>query len=56
MRIGIPKEVEAGETRVALIPSLIPLLLRDRHEVLVEQGLGSRPASPMPSISRQERP
>jgi alanine dehydrogenase len=26
MRIGIPKEVQVGETRVALIPSLIQLL------------------------------
>jgi proton-translocating NAD(P)+ transhydrogenase subunit alpha len=40
MRIGIPKEVQAGETRVALIPSLIPLLIKDRHEVLVEEGAG----------------
>jgi NAD(P) transhydrogenase subunit alpha len=40
MRIGIPKEVQAGETRVALIPSLISLLLKDQHEVLVEAGAG----------------
>src|SRR5438874_573674 len=40
MRIGIPKEVQAGETRVALIPSLFPLLIKDRHEVLVEAGAG----------------
>jgi len=40
MRIGIPKEVQSGETRVALIPSLIPLLIKDRHEVLVEAGAG----------------
>ena len=42
MRIGIPKEVQAGETRVALIPSLIPLLIKDQHEVLVEAGAGVR--------------
>jgi len=41
MRIGIPKEVQAGETRVALIPSLIPLLIKDQHEVLVEAGAGA---------------
>jgi NAD(P) transhydrogenase subunit alpha len=40
MRIGIPKEVQAGETRVALIPSLIRLLTKDQHEVLVETGAG----------------
>ena len=41
MRIGIPKEIQVGETRVALVPSLIPLLLKDRHEVLVESGAGA---------------
>lgn len=40
MKIGIPKEVQASETRVALVPGLIPLLIRDRHEVLVETGAG----------------
>ena len=40
MKIGIPKEVQAGETRVALVPILIPFLLKDRHEVLVEAGAG----------------
>src|SRR5579885_2427353 len=41
MKIGIPKEVQAGETRVALIPSLVPLLLKNQHEVLVEAGAGT---------------
>lgn len=40
MKIGIPREVQAGETRVVLIPSLILLLIKDRHEVLVEAGAG----------------
>ena len=40
MKIGIPKEVQAGETRVALVPGLIPLLIKDQHEVLVEMGAG----------------
>ena len=40
MKIGIPKETLQGETRVALIPSLIPPLVRDKHEVLVEHGAG----------------
>lgn len=40
MRIGIPKEVQPGETRVALVPSLVPLLVRDQHAVLVETGAG----------------
>lgn len=41
MKIGIPREVQAGETRVALIPGLITLLRKDQHEVLVEAGAGS---------------
>lgn len=40
MNIVIPKEVRQGETRVALIPSMIPPLIRDQHEVLVESGAG----------------
>jgi NAD(P) transhydrogenase subunit alpha len=42
MKIGIPREVQAGETRVALIPSLIPLLKKEQHEVLIEAGAGAR--------------
>src|SRR5579883_3116118 len=40
MRIGVPREVQDGETRVALVPGLIPALLKARHEVLVEAGAG----------------
>ncbi|MBN2011950.1 Re/Si-specific NAD(P)(+) transhydrogenase subunit alpha [candidate division KSB1 bacterium] len=40
MKIGIPKEIRAGETRVALIPPMIAGLIRDGHEVLVESGAG----------------
>ena len=40
MKIGISKEVQVGETRVALVPGLIPLLIKDQHEVLVEMGAG----------------
>lgn len=41
MKIGIPKEIQTGETRVALTPNLIALLKREQHEVLVEMGAGS---------------
>src|SRR5689334_9735056 len=41
MKIGTPREVHAGETRVALTPGLVPLLCKDGHEVLVETGAGS---------------
>ncbi|MDD2765378.1 MAG: Re/Si-specific NAD(P)(+) transhydrogenase subunit alpha [Opitutaceae bacterium] len=42
MKIGIPKETAAGETRVAFIPALAGALLRDQHEILVESGAGLR--------------
>ena len=42
MNIGIPKEIRAGETRVALTPAVIPQLLKDGHQVLVEAGAGTR--------------
>jgi NAD(P) transhydrogenase subunit alpha len=41
MRIAAANEVRAGETRVALTPDVVPLLLRDGHEVLVESGAGA---------------
>lgn len=41
MKIGIPKEIMDGETRVAVIPSMIPILTKDQHEVFVESGAGS---------------
>jgi NAD(P) transhydrogenase subunit alpha len=40
VKIAIPKEIRHGETRVAVIPSMVPLLLRDKHEVVVESGAG----------------
>lgn len=46
MKIGIPKETQPGETRVALIPSNISALTRDKHEVLVETGAGVSAAYP----------
>ena len=40
MKIGILKEIRPGETRVALIPSLLPALIRDKHEIIIETGAG----------------
>jgi len=45
-RIAVTKEKSVGETRVALIPSLVPLLIRDKHEVLIEQGAGLAASHP----------
>lgn len=40
MKIGIPREIAEGETRVAVVPSMIPLLTKNGHEVFVETGAG----------------
>lgn len=40
MKIGVPREVQNGETRVALTPSLLAQLGRDRYDVLIEAGAG----------------
>ncbi len=42
MKIGIPREHQAGETRVALTPGVLPLLLRDGHSVLVQTQAGAQ--------------
>jgi H+-translocating NAD(P) transhydrogenase subunit alpha len=41
MQIGIPREVRAGETRVALVPSLIPPLIKANHTILIESNAGA---------------
>lgn len=46
MKIGIPKETVAGETRVALIPSMVAPLTKQGHEVLVEAGAGMAASFP----------
>ncbi|MFQ5753590.1 MAG: Re/Si-specific NAD(P)(+) transhydrogenase subunit alpha [bacterium] len=40
MKIGIPKEISDKETRVAVVPSMIPLLKKRQHEVYVETSAG----------------
>lgn len=42
MKIGIPKEILDGETRVAVVPSMVAILKKSKHEVLVESGAGLR--------------
>lgn len=46
MIVGIPKETAPGECRVALVPSLVPLLLKAGHEILLEAGAGLRAGYP----------
>lgn len=40
MKIGVPREILAQETRVALIPANIKDFLKQNHEVLIEKGAG----------------
>lgn len=42
MIIGIPKEIKNHEYRVGATPSLVNLLVRDGHKVLIQQSAGSR--------------
>ncbi len=42
MKIGIPKEIQDGETRVSVIPSMVSILIKDEHEVFVETEAGLR--------------
>ncbi|MDD9823481.1 MAG: Re/Si-specific NAD(P)(+) transhydrogenase subunit alpha [Gammaproteobacteria bacterium] len=41
MKIGIPKETDAGETRVACVPAQVEFLRALGHEVLVERDAGA---------------
>ncbi len=40
MKIGVPKETFPGENRVALIPAVVPQLVKAGMEVIVESGAG----------------
>jgi NAD(P) transhydrogenase subunit alpha len=40
MKVGVPKEVAEGETRVGLVPETVGKLVKDGFEVLVETGAG----------------
>ncbi|RDV00375.1 Re/Si-specific NAD(P)(+) transhydrogenase subunit alpha [Trinickia dinghuensis] len=42
MKIGIPAEIRAGETRVAGTPETVKKLVSKGHAVLVEQGAGAQ--------------
>ncbi|HEY5994132.1 MAG TPA: Re/Si-specific NAD(P)(+) transhydrogenase subunit alpha [Gallionellaceae bacterium] len=46
MRIGIPAETRAGETRVAATPETVKKMLAAGHQVLVQQGAGSGASIP----------
>src|SRR5919197_6748706 len=41
MRVGVPKELEPGERRVALVPEIVSRLTSGGFEVAVERGAGT---------------
>jgi NAD(P) transhydrogenase subunit alpha len=46
MIVGVPKESFPGERRVALVPAVIPSLLKAGFEVVVESGAGAEAGYP----------
>jgi H+-translocating NAD(P) transhydrogenase subunit alpha len=53
MRIGIPKESGAGETRVAVIPAGVTTLVKAGLQVVVEAGAGAAAGFPDAAYSAQ---
>jgi len=41
LKIAVPREIAAGETRVALTPATVKQIIRDGHEVFIEPGAGA---------------
>jgi NAD(P) transhydrogenase subunit alpha len=46
VRIGVPRELEPGERRVALVPDAIERLAQNAFEVVVERGAGAEASFP----------
>ena len=40
MRVAVPREIVAGEKRVALVPEVIPHMVKLGHEVAIQSGAG----------------
>jgi alanine dehydrogenase len=53
MRIGLPREIKDGESRVALTPSGVRALIAAGHEVVIEAGLGTGVGFPDEAFSRE---
>jgi NAD(P) transhydrogenase subunit alpha len=53
MKIGVPKETFPDEHRVAIVPSVVPPLVKGGHEVIVETGAGA--AAGLPDAQFAER-
>src|SRR5437870_273086 len=46
MKIGIPTETRAGETRVAATPETVKKLVGGKHDVVVQSGAGTAASIP----------
>jgi NAD/NADP transhydrogenase alpha subunit len=53
MKIGIPKEIDAAEPRVAAVPDTIKKLKALGADVAIEPGPASNPACPTRNSRRQ---
>ncbi len=53
MVLGVPKEVVAGERRVALVPDLVPKLAKAGLEVVLESGAGAGAGFPDSAYAEQ---
>ncbi|MBU1821065.1 MAG: hypothetical protein KKG00_06090 [Bacteroidetes bacterium] len=40
--IGVPREISLQESRIALTPEAVAILVRNGHEVWVEKGAGPK--------------
>ena len=55
MKVGVPKEVKNHEYRVAITPAGVHELVRDGHEVFLEQDAGTGSADPRRRLRRRGR-
>lgn len=53
LKIGIPKETEHEENRIAIVPQAAGLLVQNGHEVLIEKGAGDKAHFPDNKYSEQ---
>jgi NAD(P) transhydrogenase subunit alpha len=51
--IGVPKESAPGERRVALVPAVVPSLIKAGFEVLIERGAGAAAGFPDAEYEKQ---
>ena len=55
MKVGVPREVKNHEYRVAITPAGVHELVRDGHEVFLEQDAGTGSLDPGRGLRRRGR-